>query len=208
MKQILKLANQQILGYTEKVNFIKKQANGVYGLCSEEQAQGIAYDGKTYKLYNKGENIEGDVVVVTDIDFSKIYEKINVTNSIAFVTLAEESKIDEATSSEHLELFEDFKENIEYKVGQIRKYKGKLYKCIEAHTSQSDWTPDTAVSLWKQIGDPTEEYPTWSQPVGAHDSYQKGDRVTYENKKYVSSVDNNVWQPGVYGWTEVVESEG
>ena len=207
MKQIVQVNNQKVLGYTEKINYIKKQANGIYGLCAEELAEGIAYNGNVYKLYDKGENIDGDVVVVVDIDFGKIFEKINTTNSIAFVTLAEDSKIDEVTASEHLELFEEFKENVSCKVGQIRRYKDKLYKCIQEHTSSAEWTPDVATSLWLLIGDPDEEYPTWAQPVGSHDAYMKGDRVTHDSKKYVSTVDYNVWQPGVYGW-ELVESEG
>ena len=132
---------------------------------------------------------------------------MNTVQSITFVTLAENGQIDEVTASEHVELFEVWNYPITYKVDQLRQYNGKLYKCISEHTSQEDWTPDVSVSLWVVTSDPNEEYPQWSQPVGSHDAYGVGDKVTYDDKKWVSTVDGNVWQPGVYGWEEHVESE-
>lgn len=71
------------------------------------------------------------------------------------------------------------------------------------HTSQADWTPDTAASLWTPVSDPAEEWPEWSQPVGAHDAYSKDAKVSHNGKHWTSTVDSNVWEPGVYGWTEV-----
>lgn len=94
---------------------------------------------------------------------------------------------------------------VAYKVGQIRRYNGALYKCVQDHTSQAEWTPDTASSLWAGTSDPAEEWPAWSQPVGAHDAYSSGAKVSHNGKHWISSVDNNVWEPGVYGWTEQEE---
>lgn len=90
-----------------------------------------------------------------------------------------------------------------YAVGDRVQYSDKLYKCLQAHTAQADWTPDVAVSLWVEVSDPSVEFPDWKQPTGAQDAYQKGDKVTYNGKHYVSLVDNNVWSPDVYGWDEV-----
>lgn len=126
-------------------------------------------------------------------------------NSIVFVTLAESGSIDEVTATEHTDLFESWNVGVSYAVGAIREYEEALYKCVQAHTSQADWTPDVTASLWKMVGDPSVEYPEWSQPVGAHDAYAKGDKVSYNNKHWVSDVDGNVWQPSVYGWSEVSE---
>ena len=92
-----------------------------------------------------------------------------------------------------------------YAVGNIRQYNGELFRCVQAHTSQADWTPDATASLWKKVGDPTEEWPAWSQPIGAHDAYNSGDKVSHNGKHWTSNVDANVWEPGVYGWTEVTE---
>lgn len=85
---------------------------------------------------------------------------------------------------------------------RVRGEGGKLYKCIQAHTSQADWTPVAAASLWAVAGDPNEEWPAWSQPIGAHDAYAVGDKVAYDGKHWISDVDGNVWEPGVYGWLE------
>lgn len=76
----------------------------------------------------------------------------------------------------------------------------QLYKVIQAHTSQADWTPDTAASLYKKIGFTDNGVSIWTQPLGATDAYMKGDVVSFENQLWESTVDNNVWQPGVYGW--------
>ena len=83
------------------------------------------------------------------------------------------------------------------------QYEGKLYKCVQAHTTQSDWQPDVTPALWVKVS--LDEWPEWVQPTGAHDAYAKGDKVTHSSKKWTSDVDANTWEPGVYGWTEVVE---
>ena len=91
----------------------------------------------------------------------------------------------------------------EYAFGDRVRYEDILYKCLQAHTSQSDWTPDVAVSLWVRVDDPSIEFPEWKQPTGAQDAYMKGDKVSYNGKHYISIVDNNVWSPTTYGWEEV-----
>lgn len=83
------------------------------------------------------------------------------------------------------------------------RYEGRLYRLIQAHTPQADWTPDQTPALWAEIS--LEEWPLWRQPFGAHDAYQKGDKVTWNEKRWTSAADNNVWEPGAYGWQEVIE---
>ena len=75
-----------------------------------------------------------------------------------------------------------------------------LYACITAHTSQASWKPSLTPALWNKIS--IEEWPEWVQPTGAHDAYAKGDKVSHNNKRWVSTVDANTWEPGVYGWEE------
>lgn len=125
--------------------------------------------------------------------------------SITFVTLCEVGTLDMVTASEHADLFAEWAYPVAYTAGQLRRYNGTLYKCVQAHTSQADWTPDTAASLWSVAADPAEEWPAWSQPIGAHDAYAKGAKVSHNGKHWTSSVDSNVWEPGVYGWTEATE---
>ena len=82
------------------------------------------------------------------------------------------------------------------------RYGGRLYRCEQAHTAQADWTPDATPALWTEVAKPGE-IPVWKQPTGAQDAYMTGDKVHYPDKGgpvYISTVDNNVWQPGVYGW--------
>lgn len=96
-------------------------------------------------------------------------------------------------------------DSVEYVSGDIRQYNGLLYRCVQAHTLQATWTPEDAPSLWTRIADPAQEWPEWIQPTGAHNAYAKGAKVSHNGKHWISDVDANVWEPGVYGWTEQAE---
>lgn len=109
--------------------------------------------------------------------------------------------VDDETALDHIEAFPKWEVNKAYVKDDRVRYENVLYKVLQNHTSQSDWTPDVAVSLFVKIS--IEEYPQWVQPTGSHDAYQKGDKVAHKEKHWVSDVDNNVWEPSVYGWSEV-----
>lgn len=113
---------------------------------------------------------------------------------------------DDETAEKNAWVFPVWKTDTEYKIDERVQYNGELFKCIQAHKSQADWTPDLVPALWKRISDPSIEYPEWIQPTGAHDSYSKGDKVSHNDKKWISLVDGNVWEPSVSTptlWEEV-----
>ena len=91
----------------------------------------------------------------------------------------------------------------QYEVGDRVRYEGTLYKCLQSHTAQETWKPDVSPSLWVRVDDPSIEWPDWVQPQGATDAYAKGAKVSHNSKHWISDYDNNVWEPGVYGWSEV-----
>lgn len=94
----------------------------------------------------------------------------------------------------------------EYEVGRRLCYADKLYKVLIAHTSQESWAPDVSPSLFAEvlIPDPTV-IPEWVQPSSTN-PYMIGDKVRHNNKIWISIADYNVWEPGVYGWDEVIEN--
>ena len=96
-------------------------------------------------------------------------------------------------------------DSVQYTAGQRVQDDGTLYTVLQAHTSQPGWKPADAPSLFAKvlIPDPTV-VPEWEQPESTN-PYAKGDKVTHNGKTWVSDIDNNVWEPGVYGWTEVTE---
>ena len=106
--------------------------------------------------------------------------------------------LDDETALTGLELFPAWVVGKAYAVNDRAQYNGTLYKCVQAHTSQSDWTPDATPALWKTVS--IDEYPEWVQPTGAHDAYNIGDKVTYNGKRYVCTSNANVYAPDVYGW--------
>ena len=112
------------------------------------------------------------------------------------------SSLSDEDALEAPELFPAWEPGTAYAAEARVSYGEKLYRCVQAHTSQADWTPDATPALWVEVAKPGE-IPVWRQPTGAHDAYQTGDKVHYPDEAgpvYVSTVDNNVWAPGVYGW--------
>ena len=98
---------------------------------------------------------------------------------------------------------EKWRSGQKYEVGKRLEYNGTIYKVLTEHTSQADWTPDAAPSLFTKVLIPdTGTIPEWEQPDSTN-GYSKGDKVTHNNKSWESEVDNNVWEPGVYGWKEL-----
>lgn len=93
-------------------------------------------------------------------------------------------------------------ESHDYSVGDRISYNGTLYKCLLAHTSQPTWTPTDSPSLWVRVDDPSQEWPEWVQPVGSTDAYPRGAKVSHAGRHWISDIDGNVWEPGIYGWTE------
>lgn len=91
--------------------------------------------------------------------------------------------------------------NEEVMKGDIRTHDGTKYEVITGHATVVGHTPDLTPALWNVVQE--GEWPDWVQPAGAHDAYQTGDQVTHNAKRWVSDINNNVWAPGVYGWTEV-----
>ena len=108
--------------------------------------------------------------------------------------------LDDETALTGVELFPAWVVGKAYAVNDRTQYNGTLYKCVQAHTSQENWTPDATPALWVIVT--VEEWPEWVQPAGSHDSYSKGSKVTHNGQKWISDVDSNVWEPGVYGWTK------
>ncbi len=123
------------------------------------------------------------------------------------IQIALQSLTDEATIMEVPYIYALWNGNAcAYRAGEILQYgengvgDPQLYQVLQNHTSQMDWQPDTATSLYKAIGITPSGYPIWAQPVGATDAYSTGDIVEHNGSLWVSTADANVWEPGVYGW--------
>ena len=123
-----------------------------------------------------------------------------VQMSVQSANLTDEKAMEVADLYPEWAAMKAYPENEIIKYGVNADGETQLYKVIQAHTSQADWTPDTAASLYKKIGFTDEGVSIWTQPLGATDAYMKGDVVSFENQLWKSTVDNNVWQPGVYDW--------
>lgn len=90
-------------------------------------------------------------------------------------------------------------DSVWYEKGYRVRYNGTLYKVLQDHTSQVDWTPDATSSLYARVLIPDESViPEWEQPESTN-GYMTGDKVIRNGVTYESLVDNNVWEPGATG---------
>lgn len=93
------------------------------------------------------------------------------------------------------ELYPAWHVGVNYRVGQIVRHEGSLYRCVTEHASQSDWTPDASASLWSGISFADNGVENWVQPTGAHDAYNVGDHVMHNDVEWVSLINGNTWEP-------------
>lgn len=115
--------------------------------------------------------------------------------------------VDDETAVLVPNLFEMWSDSKHYEKDERVTYNGTLYKCLQAHDAQADWTPTDASSLWaKVLPGQSGEIGEWEQP-GSTNGYKTGDKVTHNGKTWESTADNNVWEPGAVGapWKEVTE---
>lgn len=158
-------------------------------------------DIQRYRLYTEDELREKAISAAT-----ASHDTMLTNQAVAFMSLMVAPMTLEMTD-EDVRAFDlimpDFVPGNEYENKAVVRYNGILYRAIQKvdSTTTTNYTPDQANSYWKRVGEPNEEgIYEWSQPYGATDCYQTSDKVTYQGADWTSTIDNNVWAPGVYGW--------
>jgi len=116
---------------------------------------------------------------------------------------------DETQAMQIVDLYPAWEPQKSYSVGYIVKHgvnadgETQLWRVAQAHTSQANWEPEKVPALFTKIGFTPDSIPIWTQPAGGHDAYKLGDVVEHKGKRWESTANGNVWEPGVYGWKEV-----
>lgn len=121
----------------------------------------------------------------------------------ALATDAGANPVDIADALIEAALHKPWKPGLAVAVGQVTYYGGNLYEVVQAHTTQSDWPPSTTYALWKRYYNPDNAPEPWRQPLGAHDAYRVGQRVTYGGFTWENTSPANSFAPGVFGWTNL-----
>ena len=163
-------------------------------VTGDDYNQHLVFDEEKYNNYIKEENRKEQIEIAS--------EELKV--------LAKEQLLPVLSDEQAYTLrvlFPAFEIDKSYEVGERIIYEDKFYKVIMAHTSQADWTPDVAVSLFAEIPNPSVEYPEFKKPINAETAYMTGDKITFEGNKYISIMDNNVYSPTEYpqGWESVTK---
>lgn len=134
----------------------------------------------------------------TEPDYEQVMQAVKTMLASSVENLSDEEALNVAA------LYPTWSSKIGMQVnaGERYWYDGKLYKVVQTHTEQEDWTPDVSASLFTEVS--IEEWPEWVRPTGAQDAYMAGDKVTFEGKRYISIIDSNTWSPSEYpqGWDE------
>lgn len=135
---------------------------------------------------------------------NQVYIAKQVNRALQMV--AQNLNLPETNAMEIADLYEEYAVGKTYPVGYMFKYgvnddgETQLYSVLQEHTSQEEWKPDETPSLYKAVGFTEEGISVWTQPLGSTDAYMAGDVVEHNDQIWVSDVDYNVWEPGVYGW--------
>lgn len=194
-----------LVGIASAPTYIKMQDNGCYGLCSREQAQGIAFDGKPYQLDGRAEMGGVDTVTMEEAYDAAISHDHTAAAQV-FVEQCEKGNISEEDAKAHKGLFGEWMTNTSYAVGAMRKYDGLLYKCLQAHTSQEGWTPDATPALWVEVA-PQGEYREIKANMLPTEAFALGEIGWYKSKDnlYKSLIAANTYTPDSYpsGWEKV-----
>ena len=194
---------ENVISYSTSGGFVKViQDNpvidilklGGYKLDEQEDGYHLIFDEEKYNAYILEQQREEAIK-----NGKEVFEKLTEQNIL-------KSAVDaEAYTMRYLYPTWSGK-GVKYKKDDRFMHNDKFYKVLQEHTSQEEWKPDTASSLYVEISDPNVEYPEWKQPSHAEDAYNISDKVTYNGKKYKSLINANTWSPEAYpaGWEEIV----
>ena len=164
------------------------------------------FDGKTYRDMTDGEI----AAIQSEREKAEAAERTRPLTAEEVTAMLIRQQIngltvDDNTALRMREFYPEWAAGVDYDTGYKVQYGGALYKVLQAHTGQTGWEPENAPSLWAKVLIPDETIvPEWEQPDSTN-PYSAGDKVNHNGKTWVSDVDNNVWEPGVYGWSEVSE---
>lgn len=185
----------------------------------EEGYKPVIFSRPNYDIYTQYCNLVGyeetakyirHIYDVVEIEPSEAEIKLNeATMAMTFLEINFDEQIQTLTDEEALQvksLYKNWEVGVSYDVNYKVMFNDVLYKVLQAHTSQADWSPKNAVSLYAPVlvGE-ADEVLEWIQPDSTN-PYMTGDKVIHNGVIYISTVDNNVWEPGVYGWDIVDES--
>lgn len=168
---------------------------------TEAQLSAIQADAD-YVVLHVGDNPAAMTPAELDAMRTKLANHYNL-DVVDLTTLNTNDPAAITTNLKNVARHEPWKAGLAVQVGQVYLYDKNLYEVIQAHTTQSDWTPPVAHALFKRYYEPSDRPWPWVQPTGAHDAYPVGARVTHGGNTWSNAIAANVWEPGVTGWVNL-----
>lgn len=147
-------------------------------------------------IYRDATAEEIEIAAREQAEAESTFVQMSLTEVLQLLSKDLFASVDDETSLHMVDYFQPWKAGIAVATGERYQYNGKLYKVIQAHTTQAEWTPDITLALWTRVS--LDEWPEWVQPTGAQDAYNTGDKVTFEGHHYICKMDGTVWSPSAY----------
>lgn len=137
--------------------------------------------------------------IVEVVDYPSEAESLKLAARLAVADQLEAMPIEQVEALSGI--FPDWESGVAVTAGDVYRHAGVVYKVVQGHTTQADWTPDVVSALFTAYRAPASVSP-WVQPTGAQDAYRLGEQVTHKGQTWANTgSDANVWEPGVFGWT-------
>ena len=110
------------------------------------------YDGKTYR------NMTDEEIAAIEAEAAR-FEAAERTrplteSEVSRMLIAQQIntlEVDDNTALRMVAFYPEWAADTEYTIGYKVQRNGKLWRCIQAHTSQAGWEPENAASLWTEI---------------------------------------------------------
>ena len=211
----------------ERLSYVKKQSNGMFIHCAENEASGIIIGKEIYAL--PGNDIGKSIVYIAwaedvspavgavstmlgsggDISIDYLAAQFNALRNIVIKNIDQIST--ESEKMQFVDLYPTWESGKKYTDGDICSFgvnlfgETQLYQAVKNHVSKPEQTPDAYPELFKKIGVMDDGTPLWTRPICKNDKYDKGDIVYHNGCTWSSDINNNAYEPGVDGWKEVKE---
>ena len=153
-------------------------------------------------------NIFKNVIETSDFDLRDILNKIEESYIKSSLSKEEQEELEEM-ARKHAKpenSYADVQKQIDDLAQKIKELQETVNANAQGMSAIKEAVEKLGGTITPPAEQPTEEYPEYKQPTGAHDAYKIGDKITFEGNKYVCQMDNCVWSPTEYptGWKKVV----
>ncbi len=199
------MQNGVMVALGDDPRYICKQANGSYGFCTREEAQGVAVDSKPYHIDGMAALEGAETAVMETVGADSIVSDMQAASAV-YAQQADDGNLTPAEISLHPDLFPRLKQDGSLvKAGTHINWGGVVKRAAVDLWDTDTNDPDNAPTLWEDI-EYRQGYRIIPDTITATAAFALDECGWWGDVLYKSLIDSNVWTPAAYpaGW-ELVE---